>query len=163
MKKNILFNIRYLKDSAGEESEREVELSKGKPYVIGRNVGDWVIPDPKISRKHCHLVIVGENIVLKDLESANGTFVNEEKIDRLEIQNNDVIKIGFHELKVLSILGEDEVEKTASQTFQVDSNQADDLEDKLDADEDEYEDEYEEEEQTVGIFSKVKSLFKKKD
>lgn len=44
---------------------------------IGRSSkADFVLPDPKLSRRHAHVRRTGEGFEVKDLESRNGTFVN---------------------------------------------------------------------------------------
>ncbi len=67
-----------------------------KPFtVIGRdNSADIVIPDPEVSRKHCMIEIYKDKVILKDLNSTNGTFINEEKIESIEIVDQTEFKIG---------------------------------------------------------------------
>ncbi len=67
----------------------------GAHVAIGRHlVNDIKLPDdPEVSRKHC----VISNGVLRDLESFNGTYVNEKKIDpsdRVKLKGGDKIKVG---------------------------------------------------------------------
>ncbi len=67
-----------------------------KPIVtIGRANADIVISDPEISRTHCEIMILPDKIYLKDLNSTNGTYFDNLKIDgRIEIGNKDEFKIG---------------------------------------------------------------------
>ena len=48
--------------------------------VIGRE-GDLVIADPEISRRHCVIRVVDGTLVLDDLQSLNGTWVNGKRIE----------------------------------------------------------------------------------
>jgi pSer/pThr/pTyr-binding forkhead associated (FHA) protein len=48
----------------------------------------------KISRHHCEILYDGSSLQLKDLGSSNGTFVNKERIDELELKAGDLISIG---------------------------------------------------------------------
>ena len=52
------------------------------PFVLGREADcDMVLDDPRVSRHHAQLEVLDDGrVVLRDLESANGTFVNEERI-----------------------------------------------------------------------------------
>jgi pSer/pThr/pTyr-binding forkhead associated (FHA) protein len=77
----------------GAELDR-VELRGG--VTVGRmtSVADWVVRDPAVSRRHCRVEPEGEGWVLSDLESFNGTRVNEEEVARRVLQDGDVIRIG---------------------------------------------------------------------
>lgn len=62
--------------------------------VIGRGEGDIQIDDPEVSRRHVRLVTHGARIVLQDLGSTNGTFVDERKISEAEIENRAEFRVG---------------------------------------------------------------------
>lgn len=50
--------------------------------LVGRHVGcDLVLQDAKISRKHAAFYIKDHTLWLEDLQSSNGTYVNEQKIE----------------------------------------------------------------------------------
>ncbi len=64
---------------------------------IGRNPdNDISIPSSEISRHHC-LISVDEdnNFFIKDLNSSNGTLINKEKIDRIQVYNDDTLQVGL--------------------------------------------------------------------
>ncbi len=51
------------------------------PLVLGQSEAcDLVVPDTKVSRKHCELRLTEEGVVLLDLESRNGTFIRDIRI-----------------------------------------------------------------------------------
>jgi two-component system, NtrC family, response regulator AtoC len=80
----------------GAESSSVVPLPEAGELVIGR--GDEAglrLADGKISRKHAKLAMAREHVVLTDLESQNGTFVNGERLSgsRLLV-SGDLIDIG---------------------------------------------------------------------
>ena len=57
---------------------------------IGRALEcDISILEPALSRKHAELELVGDDLVLRDLGSANGTYVNGEKIDEVKLKDGD--------------------------------------------------------------------------
>jgi pSer/pThr/pTyr-binding forkhead associated (FHA) protein len=60
--------------TSGPEAGRRVEL--GVEMAIGRQDGDLVLEDPEVSRRHAMLRPSGESVVVEDLDSTNGTFVN---------------------------------------------------------------------------------------
>lgn len=87
--------------------EKEIYLSK---YVIGRNskMCDIVIADRFVSSRHCTLINMSpddfhslsyyaiiDGVLLSDIESRNGTWVNGKSVKRLtELHHQDVITFG---------------------------------------------------------------------
>jgi pSer/pThr/pTyr-binding forkhead associated (FHA) protein len=66
---------------------------------IGRALdNDIVIEDPRASRYHAQIAIRGGRVYLKDLQSSNGTLVNDEPIEEFVLVNGDLICIGDTEL-----------------------------------------------------------------
>lgn len=54
-----------------------------------------VIKDPYISKRHFKIIEDGKNHYLEDLNSANGTYLNEKKLfNPVKLKNGDIIKIG---------------------------------------------------------------------
>ena len=63
--------------------------------VLGRGTADVVIDDPEISRRHALVRVVGERVVIDDLDSMNGTWVNGQRItDTVELRPGDVVRLG---------------------------------------------------------------------
>ena len=70
---------------------------------IGRQVPNQVvIDDPAVSREHAAILPVGNDHILEDLQSANGTFVNGTRIMRHILQHGDVIEFGQYNLRYLN-------------------------------------------------------------
>ena len=81
--------------------------------IIGRDASNWIcITDPSSSRKHCLLTRNGNEFLLKDLESRNGTFVNGIPIRERILQHGDKIDVG--DSSFLYLLRE---EKTAASSY----------------------------------------------
>ncbi len=75
--------------------DREIALVEGE-NLLGRDedCAAW-IDVHSVSRHHARIVVEGGTAMLEDLESKNGTFVREERIDRpTAIQDGDEIRIG---------------------------------------------------------------------
>ncbi len=53
-----------------------------------------VLTHPAVSRRHAKLSIEGSQVVLEDLKSANGTFVNNARVDKVNVAEGDVIRFG---------------------------------------------------------------------
>ncbi|MFT7222000.1 MAG: pSer/pThr/pTyr-binding forkhead associated (FHA) protein [Candidatus Azotimanducaceae bacterium] len=57
---------------------------------IGRALEcDISILEPALSRKHCELEVDGKKLMIRDLGSVNGTWVNASKIDEVELKDGD--------------------------------------------------------------------------
>ncbi len=86
---------------------KEIQTDK-YPYVIGNleKMADFIIKSQVISRMHCciyHEDYPGDNYMIEDLNSTNGTFLNEERLNGHEkrlLQNNDVIRLAAISFKV---------------------------------------------------------------
>ena len=66
-------------------AEQWVELSGAEKYHIGREEGELVVLDSKCSRKHALLCADSNgDLIIRDLGSSNGTFVNQEKISEIK-------------------------------------------------------------------------------
>jgi pSer/pThr/pTyr-binding forkhead associated (FHA) protein len=78
----------------------EYPVSVGRAVTIGRNdSNDIVLDNMAVSGKHARIDSVSSTFILTDLDSTNGTFVNDERLtSRHGLRNNDVISIGKHEL-----------------------------------------------------------------
>ncbi len=63
--------------------------------VLGRGkTADILLLDPAISREHTSVEKVGEDFVISDLGSSNGTFVNDSQITRYLLKEGDIIRVG---------------------------------------------------------------------
>ena len=62
--------------------------------LIGRSDADIVIPDLEASRQHAQIDIMGERALLRDLNSTNGTFVDDAKITISNLDNQSEFRIG---------------------------------------------------------------------
>lgn len=71
--------------------------------LIGRSVAcKVVLDDSDVSRRHARLTIGDAGAEIEDLESANGVFVNGERVsDRQRLSNGDVIGVGNEELRLI--------------------------------------------------------------
>ena len=80
---------------------REIETEKTK-ITIGRTASnDIQVDNVAVSAHHARIVKQGRSCVIEDLNSTNGTFVNERKITRKVLKENDIITIGKHSLVVM--------------------------------------------------------------
>ncbi len=76
-------------DDAGATYPIKETVSFGRAEV-----NTVVLRDAKVSRQHAKIIQKGEEFVLQDLHSSNGTYVNGERIDEHVLANNDEFQIG---------------------------------------------------------------------
>lgn len=80
---------------AGRRMELDVEVA------IGRQDGDLVLEDPEVSRRHAVLRRSGASLIVEDLESTNGTFVNGERIESpTAVRPGDNVRVGRTTLEI---------------------------------------------------------------
>lgn len=75
-------------------TSKEFPLSPGKTLVGRSEECDLRIPLPEISRKHSVLMVTGNTVAVRDLGSANGTYVNNKRISEQELAAGDHLVIG---------------------------------------------------------------------
>jgi serine/threonine-protein kinase len=73
----------------------EMHEIPGDDALVGRDRScGIVLAHPAVSRRHARFLLAGGQLVLEDLKSANGTFVNNNRIERASVGNGDVIRFG---------------------------------------------------------------------
>jgi len=84
------------------EVHKEVTLNRGQGVKIGRKpTNEIVIDNATVSGKHAEIQCLEKGILLTDLDSKNGTFVNRSRIqDAYWLQKGDVVSIGKHRIVV---------------------------------------------------------------
>lgn len=83
---------------------KRTQLSVKLPSTVGRGrSANLTVPHPLVSRLHCKFFVKKGRLAIRDLGSLNGTFVNNQRIDRdLLVSPGDVIRIGDIELRALA-------------------------------------------------------------
>lgn len=75
---------------------REIALSGGV-VTIGRQPDNLLqIDNPAVSGHHAKVYWEGDRYVLEDIESFNGTYVNNRRISKVVLEDGDVVLIGKH-------------------------------------------------------------------
>jgi len=108
----------YKRDKDGKKIEKEMltkiahlkfknrSVKINKKIFIGRNdTNDIAIKDdPLVSRKHALIEKIKNFYYVSDMESTNGTYVNNNPIiknQKIKLNNGDIIRIGKTEFKIL--------------------------------------------------------------
>jgi diguanylate cyclase (GGDEF)-like protein len=99
----------YLLVLDGPQFGEMFPLAAGRELLIGRrDDADVQIRDDGVSRRHATLLVEGKGATLVDLESANGTYVNGERVPRAHVEDGARIQVGGH--TTLKFIWADEIE-----------------------------------------------------
>jgi pSer/pThr/pTyr-binding forkhead associated (FHA) protein len=80
----------------------------GPIATIGRLPDNTVVIDnPAVSGHHACVFPEGDQLVLEDLQSTNGTFVNGSRVSRHVLQHGDVVLVGKHTLVLDQLVSEE--------------------------------------------------------
>lgn len=77
-----------------------VPLRRGT-YSIGRSGTDILIPDAELSREHARLIVTDSAITIVDLDSANGTEVDGERVRTAVVSTASTIRCGNSSLSLI--------------------------------------------------------------
>ncbi len=73
---------------------RSFSLTRDVTVIGRREDADFRIPLSDVSRKHCRLIKDGNQLIIEDLGSANGTYHNGQRVQDSEVNPGDTIQIG---------------------------------------------------------------------
>lgn len=89
---------------SGKYQGGEFPLGTQPEIIVGRSSDlDMVLVEDMVSRRHARITVSDQQIVIEDLGSTNGTFVNGEKISRASLKEGDRVLIGTSILKVVAV------------------------------------------------------------
>ena len=78
-----------------QEGTPPPEYQLGPRTSIGRvRENEISIPKPSVSRKHAVIAQTPEGYVITDLDSGNGTFVNDERVKTRKLKDGDRVRLG---------------------------------------------------------------------
>jgi hypothetical protein len=67
----------------------------GDSVMVGRDrTCSIVLTHPAVSRRHARITTAGKEPVLEDLQSANGTYVNNNRVERAVLKPGDIVRFG---------------------------------------------------------------------
>ncbi|MES2952916.1 MAG: FHA domain-containing protein [Pseudomonadota bacterium] len=91
---------------------KEVQLTKDKTTLGRRPYNDIVIDNLAVSGEHAVLQMSGGDVLLEDLNSTNGTYLNGKAVKKQQLQNGDSIEIGKYKIKFVGDGVADNFDKT---------------------------------------------------
>ena len=87
----------------GNHRGMDFRLFDGKNVIGTAADCDIVVTDPFLSARHCTVRCESGNFVVIDLDSKNGTYVNQKRASKEELIDNDTLRLGKTEFKFKSL------------------------------------------------------------
>jgi serine/threonine protein kinase len=108
---------RWLTVIAGPNQGKRFQVTDAITTLVGRSRHvNAQLADTSVSRVHCEVEIRKHHIFLTDLESASGTFVNNERVSECELKDGDVVRVGNTQLRVETLNKSEESLEAVSAT-----------------------------------------------
>jgi pSer/pThr/pTyr-binding forkhead associated (FHA) protein len=79
---------------------RTHELKVDKTTIGRVEDNTFQIAEPSVSSHHCEILLRGADVVVKDLNSTNGTFINGEKVAETVLKPGQVLRLGQIEMRL---------------------------------------------------------------
>ena len=79
---------------------RTFELNVDRTTVGRVEENTFQIADASVSSRHAEILLQGSEILIRDLNSTNGTFINGEKISEAVLKSGQTLRFGQVELKI---------------------------------------------------------------
>jgi pSer/pThr/pTyr-binding forkhead associated (FHA) protein len=76
-------------------------LAPGAIKTVGRSTrADFIVDAGLVSRLHCRLTAGGESVEAVDLSSTNGTYLNDQRVERALLTTGDRLRMGRVEFTI---------------------------------------------------------------
>ena len=79
---------------------RACELQTDRTTIGRVEDNTFQIADPSVSSHHCEIHLRGTDVVVRDLNSTNGTFINGNRVEESPLKPGEVLRLGQVELKL---------------------------------------------------------------
>ena len=101
----------------GADKGKELLVEKER-ITIGRSViCDLVLADKAVSGSHFEIVATEKGVILRDLESTNGTFCGEVRVREVWLKPGMIVRVGQTQLRFDPAEGNVEIDLSASERF----------------------------------------------
>lgn len=85
--------------------EFKITAASGSEVIIGRNAQcDITFPGTHLSRQHASILVQDDHLILTDLKSANGTFVNEQRVkEPTQVRAGDRVRFDVYSFRIFGV------------------------------------------------------------
>lgn len=81
---------------------RTYELKVDRTTVGRVEDNAFQIPEASVSSHHCEILLRGDQVIIKDLDSTNGTYINGQKVDEGPLKPGQILRLGQLEMRLES-------------------------------------------------------------
>ncbi len=81
---------------------RSYELKADKTTIGRLEDNAFQVPEASVSSHHCEVLLRGSDVVVKDLNSTNGTFISGEKVSEAILKPGQILRLGQIEIRLES-------------------------------------------------------------
>ncbi len=85
---------------SAELAGRTYELKVDRTTIGRLDDNTFQIPEPSVSSHHCEVLLRGTEVLIRDLNSTNGTFINGEKVAESVLKPGQTLRLGQIELRL---------------------------------------------------------------
>lgn len=82
------------------QTGRTYELKVEKTTIGRLEDNAFQIPEQSVSSHHCEVLLKGNDVVVKDLSSTNGTYINGEKVTEKALKPGQILRLGQVEVRL---------------------------------------------------------------
>lgn len=79
---------------------RTHELKADKTTIGRVEDNTFQIPEPSVSSHHCEILLKGNEVIVKDLNSTNGTYINGQKNTEGPLKPGQILRLGQVEMRL---------------------------------------------------------------
>ncbi|MCB9727020.1 MAG: FHA domain-containing protein [Deltaproteobacteria bacterium] len=98
-------NWQLIYEHAGH-GEVRVDIPRGRELILGRNPDvDVRLEDRSVGRRHASVRWDGNELVVKDLDSTNGTFYEDKRVSRHVVKSGDRMRCGHYPIRFVAQTG----------------------------------------------------------
>jgi pSer/pThr/pTyr-binding forkhead associated (FHA) protein len=74
---------------------------KAEKTTVGRVEDNmFQIAEPSVSSHHCEILLKGNEVIVRDLNSTNGTFINGDKVSESPLKPGQILRLGQIEMRL---------------------------------------------------------------
>src|SRR5712671_1414067 len=96
---------------------RTHELTVDKTTIGRVEDNTFQLAEPSISSHHCEVLLRGSEVVVRDLNSTNGTFINGEKVTESVLKPGQILRLGQIEMRLETDAAPGPAKKPVDQTM----------------------------------------------
>ncbi len=101
----------------GDLPSQTVELQREYTHLGRTEDNELPIAEPSISSRHCVFVLSGADVIVRDLNSSNGTYVNGEPVTETILRPGDNIQVGVIDIKFVPGVRRPKLQATSTSTM----------------------------------------------